>query len=73
MPMNLNTDLDPEDGSEEDDGEWGDEVIALSTSDLNQPLGPPSESHRAAFRRAIEIAKEERALRTALDDFSNKG
>ena len=68
MSIDTGTDLEPEEETESDD-----EELALSADDWSPPLGPASESRRAAFRRAIEIAREERALRAALDDFSDNG
>lgn len=62
--MTINTKSEPL------DDEWHDEAVDVDTNDWTRPLRPADESRRLASRRAIEIAKEERALRMALDDFS---
>ena len=56
---------------DDDDDEWSDENVDLGGDDWAKPLSPAGESRRAAFRRTIEIAREERALMKALDDFSD--
>ena len=59
--------------SEPIDDEWDVETDDPDTNDWTLLELPAGESHCAAFRRAIEIAKEERALRAALDDFFEHG
>lgn len=72
MPTNSDSDLA--------DDEWSDDVDDSSSDDLSLEdsstdgwLPPVGESRRLASRRAIEIAREERELRMALDDFSEHG